>query len=90
MVYISLSTYNPSDTYQTDMIGIREGQVSEMSYNKYPKEMKEAIVARMLSSKETIADINRESGINISTLYRWRDVALQTELSSTIKYKNAD
>lgn len=29
------------------MIGIREGQVTEMSCIKYPKEMREAVVARM-------------------------------------------
>ena len=61
-----------------------------MSYNKYPKEMKEAVVARMLSGEETMADINRETGININTLYRWRDAANQTGLSATTKYKNAD
>ena len=47
------------------MTGIREGQVTEMSYNKYPKEMKDAVAARMLSGEETITDINRETGINI-------------------------
>ena len=72
------------------MIGIREGQVTEMSYNKYPKEMKEAVVSRMLSGEETMTDINRETGININTLYRWRDAAQQTGLSATTKYKNAD
>lgn len=40
-----------------------------MSYNKYPKEMKDAVVARMLSGEEMMADINRETGININTLY---------------------
>lgn len=72
------------------MIGIREGQVTDMSYNKYPKEMKDAVVARMLSGEETMADINRETGININTLYRWKDAAYQTGLSATTKYKNAD
>lgn len=61
-----------------------------MSYNKYPKEMKEAVVARMLSGEETMADINRETGININTLYRWRDAAQQKGLTATTKYKNAD
>lgn len=61
-----------------------------MSYNKYPKEMKEAVVARMLSGEETMADINRETGINVNTLYRWRDAVQQTGLSATTKYKNAD
>lgn len=61
-----------------------------MSYNKYPKEMKDAVVVRMLSGEETMTDINRETGININTLYRWRDAAKQTGLSATTKYKNAD
>ena len=44
-----------------------------MSYNKYPKEMKEAIIARMLEGDETVTDIQRDTGVGISTLYRWRD-----------------
>lgn len=52
--------------------------------------MKDAVVARMLSGEETMADINRETGININTLYRWRDAAQQKGLSATTKYKNAD
>jgi len=46
-----------------------------MSYNKYPKEMKDAVVSRILSGEETLSDICRETGININTLYRWRDAA---------------
>lgn len=61
-----------------------------MSYNKYPKEMKDAIVTRILSGEETISDICRETGVNINTLYRWRDAAQKTGLSATTKYKNAD
>ena len=72
------------------MIGIRKGQVMTMSYNKYPKEMKDVVVARMLSGEETMADINRETGININTLYRWRDAVQQRGLSATTKYKSAD
>lgn len=52
--------------------------------------MKEAVVARILSGEETISDIYRETGININTLYRWRDSAQKTGLSATTKYKNAD
>lgn len=44
-----------------------------MSYNKYPKEMKEAIIARMLEDDETVTDIKRDTGVGINTLYRWRD-----------------
>jgi len=59
-----------SPTSHTGMIGTREGQVIEMSFNKYPKEMKDAVVARILSGEETITDIHRETRININTLYR--------------------
>ena len=62
-----------------------------MSYNKYPKEMKEAIMARMLEGDETVTDIQRDTGVGINTLYRWRDQAKhQKGLSATTKYKNAD
>lgn len=62
-----------------------------MSYAKYPKEMKEAVIARMLQGNETVTDIQRDTGIGINTLYRWRDKALnQKGLSATTKYKNAD
>ncbi len=69
------------------MIGIREGQVTEMSYNKYPKEMKDAVVNRIISDEGSISDICRDTGININTLYRWRDAAAKTGLSATTKYK---
>lgn len=46
-----------------------------MSYNKYPKEMKETIIARMLEGDETVTDIQRDTGVGINTLYRWRDQA---------------
>ena len=63
----------------------------EVSYARYPKEMKEAVVARLISGDETVTDVNRETGIGINTLYRWRDMALnQKGLSATTKYKNAD
>ena len=62
----------------------------EVSYARYPKEMKEAVVARLISGDETVTDVNRETGIGINTLYRWRDMALnQKGLSATTKYKNA-
>ena len=62
-----------------------------MSYNKYPKEMKETIIARMLEGDETVTDIQRDTGVGINTLYRWRDQAKnQKGLSATTKYKNAD
>ena len=61
-----------------------------MSYAKYPKEMEEAVVSRIMSGEETISDIGRDTGININTLYRWRDAAQKKGLSATTKYKNAD
>ena len=62
-----------------------------MSYAKYPKEMREAIIARMLEGDETVTDIQRDTGVGINTLYRWRDKAMhQKGLSATTKYKNAD
>lgn len=51
-----------------------------MSYNKYPKEMKEAVVSRILSGAETVIDISRETGINIKTLYHWRDAVQRNGL----------
>lgn len=62
-----------------------------MSYNKYPNEMKESIIARLVSGEECVTDIHRETGVGINSLYRWRDQALnQKGLSATTKYKNAD
>lgn len=62
-----------------------------MSYNKYPKEMKEGIIARMLEGDETVTDIQKDTGVGINTLCRWRDQAMhQKGLSATTKYKNAD
>ena len=52
--------------------------------------MKDAVVSRILSREETLTDICRETGININTLYRWRDAAQRNDLSATTKYKNAD
>ena len=53
--------------------------------------MKEAIMARMLEGDETVTDIQRDTGVGINTLYRWRDQAKhQKGLSATTKYKNAD
>ena len=49
--------------------------------------MKDAVVTRIFLGEETISDVCRE--IRINTLYRWRDVAQKTDLSTT-KYKNAD
>lgn len=68
-----------------------KGTVTSMSYNRYPKEMKEAIVAKLLEDDVTVMDVQRETGVGINTLYRWRDKALNEKgLSATTKYKNAD
>lgn len=61
-----------------------------MSYNKYSKELKEKVVSRMLSGEESISDVGRDTGINLNTLYRWRDNAKRTGLSATTKYKKAE
>lgn len=62
-----------------------------MSYNRYPKEMKDAIVARLLEEDVVVMDVQKETGGGINTLYRWRDEARNKRgLSATIKYKNAD
>ena len=49
------------------MIGTRRKGI-DMSYAKYLKEMKEAVVSRRMSGEETIIDIGRDTGININTL----------------------
>lgn len=54
------------------------------------EEIKEAVVSRRMSGEEMISDIGRDTGININTLYRWRDAAQKKGLSATTKYKNAD
>ncbi|WP_155830470.1 hypothetical protein [Butyrivibrio sp. NC3005] len=41
-----------------------------MSYNKYPIEMKEVIVARLPEEDVIVMDIQKETGIGINTLYR--------------------
>ena len=53
--------------------------------------MKEAIVAKLLEEDVVITDIQKETGVGINTLYRWRDEAMNKRgLSATTKYKNAD
>lgn len=52
--------------------------------------MKDSVVSRILSGEESLSDIHRDTGININTLYCWRDEAQRSGLSATTKYKNAD
>ena len=47
---------------------IREGKVTSMSYNKYPKEMKDSIIARLVSGEETVTDMQRDTGVGINTI----------------------
>ena len=62
-----------------------------MSYSKYPREMKEAVIAKLLEEDVIISDVQRETGIGMNTLYRWRDEARSKHgLSATTKYKTAD
>lgn len=61
-----------------------------MSYNRYSKQQKEKVLSRILGGEETITDISKDTGINQNTLYRWRDDAQRTGLSSTTKYKKAE
>lgn len=56
-----------------------------ISYNKYPKEIKEAIIARMLEGDETVTDIQRDTGVGINTLYRWRSGHASERLVSNNK-----
>nr|WP_148661897.1 transposase [Butyrivibrio hungatei] len=53
-----------------------------MSYNRYPKEMKEAIVARLLEEDVVVMDIQKETGVGINTLYRWRDACINANDST--------
>ena len=58
-----------------------------MSYSRYPEEMKLSLQECL----KAMMDIQRETGVGINTLYRWRDNAKnQKGLSATTKYKNAD
>ena len=50
--------------------------MKSLSNNRYPKELKEAIVAKLLEEDVTVMDVQRETGVGINTLYGWRDKAL--------------
>lgn len=41
----------------------------------YSKELKESLITRMLTENASAAELSRETGISINTLYRWRDNA---------------
>ncbi len=70
---------------------VTKGTGDEYELYRYPKEMKEAIVARLLEEDVVVMDIQKETGVGINTLYRWRDEAMNKRgLSATTKYKNAD
>ena len=56
----------------------------------YSKELKDSIRTRLITGETSAADLARETGININTIYRWRDKAKKTGISSTTKFKSAD
>jgi transposase-like protein len=56
----------------------------------YSKELKDSITTRLITGETSASDIARETGININTIYRWRDKAKKTGISSTTKFKSAD
>lgn len=41
----------------------------------YSKELKESLITKMLAQNISAAELARERGISINTLYRWRDRA---------------
>ena len=56
----------------------------------YSKELKDSITTRLITGETSAADLSRETGININTIYRWRDKAKKIGISSTTKFKSAD
>jgi len=56
----------------------------------YSTELKDSIVTRLITGETSASDLERETGISINTLYRWRDKARKTGISSTTKFKSAD
>ena len=56
----------------------------------YSKELKDSITTRLITGETSASDIARETEININTIYRWRDKAKKTGISSTTKFKSAD
>ena len=53
----------------------------------YSKELKDSITTRLITGETSASDMARETGININTIYRWRDKAKKTGISSTTKFK---
>lgn len=56
----------------------------------YSKELKDSITTRLITGETSASDLSRETGISINTIYRWRDKAKKTGISSTTKFKSAD
>jgi len=56
----------------------------------YSKELKDSIITRLITGETGATDLSRETGISINTIYRWRDKAKKTGISSTTKFKSAD
>lgn len=56
----------------------------------YSKELKESLITKMLAQDISAAELARETGISINTLYRWRDRAKKQGGISVSSSKTAD
>lgn len=61
----------------------------------YSQELKDSLVSKMLTQNTSAAELARETGISINTLYRWRDKArkekaLAEAAALLVLRKNAD
>ena len=56
----------------------------------YSKELKESLITKMLAQDISAAELARETGISINTLYRWRDRAKKQGGLSVSSSKKAD
>ena len=55
----------------------------------YSKELKESLITKMLAQDISAAELARETGISINTLYRWRDRA-KKQGGLSVSSKTAD
>lgn len=55
----------------------------------YSKELKESLITKMLAQNISAAELARETGISINTLYRWRDHA-KKQGGLSVSSKTAD
>lgn len=62
-----------------------------MKMPSYSKELKEKLLTRMLSDKDTnMVELSNETGIHENTLRKWKANGLQKGLSPSTKYKTSD